>query len=1031
MKIKNSNSKTKIKTELDRELNWNNRFKIMEEKPNYIYKTDNYNYLKPKNLRLETNHKNKIINKKNSKLKKANKTSLMNSKSYKILKKNQTPEKNQTQKKVLVIKNPLYDKIKDLWNKLGINKLYQLLFNNFCLKLPYKYIEGFLNYEINHLSLIYNILFDINSNIEKRKNIISTIKQLNIDLEKNENLNQIIQNIISLLNELRIISVLIVENYIKLREQIGYDLYVNKFENNRINFYYKDYLIQIKNDTDFLASSNLSKFFSFANEGDPFLTSISNNNDSEKYISISIDENLFERIKKCQYILLNEMLTNELIKNNSKDINYNSNYSLPTSKSNSKLNKSFDSNNYIKNNKKLRFPSLKKETIISIKSYNYNKKNYTIKKQIPINNILSKGKSNNYKSIRTPSLKKGKYEESKNEYKKENSKEKIDFICQRKKNDFNHRINEKIKNKNHYKKINLSSNKDDSLISDDYINKTMFNHKIENFSKNSSSKNDYSSVQTYTYNNNENNSDNLSKNEEEEKNLISNFIKNNSDKNFQIKEKYPLIIELYSGKISDFINLYNNIIKQIPEEQKIGFQINNNLYFHLKGVYPKILLIKEFNNIKGLSIISYDPFQSCKSIKILLICTIDPLIFSSSLKQLINFINENLEYDEIKLDLFYGKKNNQFYLIESLEKKIKEDAKFKWINMENDGKDRKIKYKYSNPNLSPESILYQTSKNVIELKTACIISLHSLNDILENTTRKMNELNNFGIMSIIEELILHYNFKIEDNNVNSKFLEFLKNLKPNKFKKMTNDFVQNLYGNSNNIISFIKENLDELSNEIYPDILNNDYLGVSLMKIECSFENIIQTKINGYFYNIIYSENIEIFTYDRNENEYFYFIRSTNDNLAFIIYELNEYSSLNNLINMNSEQDNIYDEFQRIYKNMNNQNSKSMKRIFIPSFKIEKSNFHKKPSFLNAIQLSNNEDNYQITYLNQVEKFNFSIEKSKTGKNKLLFDNLNDNSDIIIKNKFLMVIINTDLLCDLQIPTVSSFVVEKNLWERE
>ena len=116
---------------------------------------------------------------------------------------------------------------------------------------------------------------------------------------------------------------------------------------------------------------------------------------------------------------------------------------------------------------------------------------------------------------------------------------------------------------------------------------------------------------------------------------------------------------------------------------------------------------------------------------------------------------------------------------------------------------------------------------------------------------------------------------------------------------------------------------------------------------------------------------------------------------------------------------------------MNNQNSKSMKRIFIPSFKIEKSNFHKKPSFLNAIQLSNNEDNYQITYLNQVEKFNFSIEKSKTGKNKLLFDNLNDNSDIIIKNKFLMVIINTDLLCDLQIPTVSSFVVEKNLWERE
>jgi hypothetical protein len=292
----------------------------------------------------------------------------------------------------------------------------------------------------------------------------------------------------------------------------------------------------------------------------------------------------------------------------------------------------------------------------------------------------------------------------------------------------------------------------------------------------------------------------------------------------------------------------------------------------------------------------------------------------------------------------------------------------------------------------------------------------------------MNELNNFGIMSIIEELVSQYGFKIDDTHLDSKFQEFLKSLRPNKFRKMTNDFIQNLFGGSNDVISFIKENLDELSNEIYPDILNNDLLGVSLMKVECAFENVIQTVINGYNYNII--SNIDVFTYGNNEKEieYFYFLRNTNDNLAFIIYELKSNSSLNNLINMNSETDNIYDEFQRIYTKMNNQSLKSMKRIFLPSFKIEKSKFHKKPSFLNAIQLSNDEGEFQITYINQVEKFNFSIDNNK--KSYLFFDNFNEN-DIIIKNTFLMVIINTDLLCDLQIPTISSFVVQKEFWEKD
>ena len=1030
----NSNSKKKKKIDLEREANWNNRFNILEDRlfPN------NNNCLKPKNLRLETNIKNKGISRNEFK---SNKQSLINSKSYSSLNRNHSPEKPKVPKSnSFLMKDPLYNQIKKLWDKLGFSKYYQIIFDNVCVQLSPTYREGYFNNEINHLNAISNLLSEINSNIEKRKNIINLLKQYtNINFEGNDNFNELIQNVITLLNELRKISILIVGNYGKLRELIGYDLYINKFENDKINDNNKDNLIELKNDTDFFHSSNLSNYFSFANENDPFLTAIANPySDSDQYISIPIDEDSLEKIKNCQYILLNEILNNEFIKNNTNYRNLtcptnNSSHSLISIKSTNKLNKSVDTNSYLndsKNHKKI--PTSKKMTNVSIKSYNsnYNKRIYGIKKQIPINNILigSKNNSRYNPGIRTPSRKKGKYEESKSEYKSEYSRQRIDLICERKKNEFNHRINEKIKNQRNYQKSNLNTSpmKEDNY-SEDYINRSMHNQKIQidqqSNSKKSFSKNEFS-VQTYN-NNIENTSENCSKNEEEQKDIISNV---NQQEIAQIKEKLPLKIELFSGNILDIKNKYKSIINIIPEEQKKGFQIKNDLSYYLKGVYPKLMIIEEGNIIKGLSMVYYDPFQICKSLKISFICTIESAIFSESLQLLINFCNENLEYDEIKIDLFYGIKDGQFYLIESLEKCIKDDVKFKWVNMENDGKDRKIQYKYVNPTLSPEAILTQTSKNIIELKTACIISLDSINVYLENTGRKMNELNNFGIMSIIEELVSQYGFKIDDTHLDSKFQEFLKSLRPNKFRKMTNDFIQNLFGGSNDVISFIKENLDELSNEIYPDILNNDLLGVSLMKVECAFENVIQTVINGYNYNII--SNIDVFTYGNNEKEieYFYFLRNTNDNLAFIIYELKSNSSLNNLINMNSETDNIYDEFQRIYTKMNNQSLKSMKRIFLPSFKIEKSKFHKKPSFLNAIQLSNDEGEFQITYLNQVEKFNFSNDNNN--KLYLFFDNFNEN-DIIIKNTFLMVIINTDLLCDLQIPTISSFVVQKEFWEKD
>ena len=65
-------------------------------------------------------------------------------------------------------------------------------------------------------------------------------------------------------------------------------------------------------------------------------------------------------------------------------------------------------------------------------------------------------------------------------------------------------------------------------------------------------------------------------------------------------------------------------------------------------------------------------------------------------------------------------------------------------------------------------------------------------------------------------MILHKNYKLSFcHEINSSFNEFLKTLKFNKFKKITSDFIQNQLGTFDEMKDFIKENLDELSNEIY------------------------------------------------------------------------------------------------------------------------------------------------------------------------------------------------------------------------
>jgi hypothetical protein len=218
-------------------------------------------------------------------------------------------------------------------------------------------------------------------------------------------------------------------------------------------------------------------------------------------------------------------------------------------------------------------------------------------------------------------------------------------------------------------------------------------------------------------------------------------------------------------------------------------------------------------------------------------------------------------------------------------------------------------------------------------------------------------------------------------------------------------------------------------------LLKTSLIGTSLMKIEVSFETVIKTSFNGYSYNIILNSDIEVFSYKENfsNTELFYLVHSTNDNISFIIHEFQNNKTFENLLETNPlENNNICDIFQNIYSKINQQPQKIMSKIYLPSFKINNSIICNNPSFLKGTILYNENEKYYIESFNQIEDFIFGIENTKNNlsNSRIEFDSINEEKDIIIKNEFLIALINPDILDDLQLPTISAFSVKKEFWEK-
>ena len=883
-------------------------------------------------------------------------------------------------------KNQQFIEIKNFWNKLKVTCTYQEMF--ITLTKPYEDKKNIFSHELQNLKKINNSLNKLNTDIKKRNDLIDKIRLFNINT--NNNVSKNIEEMKKALDSLRNITIETVLDYSYFFKEISYDLIKNKYDLNNIKNFNKDYLSKLKKDTTFLYYNDFfNKIFSFSDKSDPFLIhpSIKKNGFTE----LPIGDETLQKISKCRYFLLTEKISVYSLCNNKANINellFN------------------DQDNIINN-------------LINSSSFG-NKKNDS---EVKDNNINSEIKTNKNISIFNHNIAKKenltKTEESSNKYAK---------FCY---------INNTESNVNQKENEILGKNKE--KYSMDKIDK-----------KSQELKSDKNS-ETEKCNSGLNNSIDYHHSDKREKITKKILINEDNAKteniniNTNINKEEIFVTPYISTKEIPCDELYNTYLSSVSDNIKLSFDINTNIYHYSNiGIYPKLLLFKESinnSNLIGLCTISYSPNINPSpsfSKKILVITSIScqkGQKLSNILKKLIEYCDtNNIIYDSIEIDLHYIKKEDgSYFLDKDIEKEIKSETKFKWVRLENNGEKRRIKYHYINKNNNNENDFYINSIYLNSHVLLKFLEEKGLNDI---TSLEYSKL--YFIINLLKKYYL-----IDDSiNISKDIENLLTNLKGLKLKKIVRMLSEFSNAIQTNMINFKDDycmndyyNMEYLNTFI--NILNkaqlaqNDIICLNYCNVITNFSNVIKTEIDNYEYNIISMDNYIVEAFNINEgnngsNDLLYFTKSELENISFIFYEFNEDNiSINDI--------SIKNIFNKILKKILVKDSeepiKSYKKIALPSFKFNRKSNEVNNDYNNFYVIKNEvldeEENLEFCQENNINKdikFSFGIDLNKNG---------DENTDIkIIKNNFVLAVLNPDLVLDYHLPSMNIFYIDKSIWKK-
>ena len=214
------------------------------------------------------------------------------------------------------------------WNELGITKEYRQVFINLLKEANDFEKNNIFLEEKNNIKKFKDSLLSLKKEIENREKNLAQIKKYNfLILNNNTNnerdtntINQILQNVISIIKSLRINAVNIVKKIIKVNQLIAYYTTSGKFNINKLKPEYAfdpRYLFKMKEDLKFLKNSALGNYIEMNNTKiDPFLTNCAPdiNGKKGKKIEISISDDIMKLITQSRYYLLQETVKENIEK---------------------------------------------------------------------------------------------------------------------------------------------------------------------------------------------------------------------------------------------------------------------------------------------------------------------------------------------------------------------------------------------------------------------------------------------------------------------------------------------------------------------------------------------------------------------------------------------------------------------------------------------------------------------------------------------------------------------------------------------
>jgi hypothetical protein len=410
----------------------------------------------------------------------------------------------------------------------------------------------------------------------------------------------------------------IINNFVQLRELISFGMINRKFDLDNIkgSKFDKNYMLKMKNDTDFLNNSSLSKFFNFSSDSDPFLVALSESISNEK-LSIPINEELLSSIRNCQFILLQELINVEVSRFHKNEI--------PRLSSASR-------------NLKKDLKPLQPSKSPDIKSYNKSK--YLL--HLPKSNIVKENKIKDldYNNL---SIEKSKYDSNKT--KKEllkNIKNTPSKIHDLSLVSYNNVKREKLVIDD--SKITKSVNR---IKASDEIIPSELSSKYDSItpSKNETTVKELDTLEIFRNNTTDTRIEEI-KNEE-----ILNI--NTDYSSSDIKFRF------YTDKINKFVDKYKQYYKSLNEEQINLFKINENLIECIKGISSRILIIEYNSKMVGMCIIGYDALTlSCIRLILSHFSTILFKFYQNILVDLIDFLKRTFIFQELFVELYYTYKVN-------------------------------------------------------------------------------------------------------------------------------------------------------------------------------------------------------------------------------------------------------------------------------------------------------------------------------------------------------------------------------------